>query len=91
MADEFCLKIPDFHVTFRDLLHAVNSTTWDKRLYFPFEGRRAEDFFALKNPTTSAGPGLKPRTWVPKASTLPLDHRSRLAVTLVRYFIYILT
>ena len=24
MADEFFLKIPDFHVTFRDLLHAVN-------------------------------------------------------------------
>ena len=24
MADEFCLKMPDFHVTFRDLLHAVN-------------------------------------------------------------------
>jgi hypothetical protein len=22
-------------------------------------------------------PGLTPRTWVPKASTLPLDHRSR--------------
>ena len=22
--DEFCLKMPDFHVTFRDLLHAVN-------------------------------------------------------------------
>ena len=31
------------------------STTWDKRLYFPSEGRRAEDFFALKNPTFSAG------------------------------------
>ena len=30
------------------------STTWDKRLYFPSEGRRAEDFFALKNPTASA-------------------------------------
>ena len=30
-------------------------STWDKRLYFPFEGRRAEDFFGLKNPTTSAG------------------------------------
>ena len=30
------------------------STTWDKRLYFPPEGRRAEDFFALKNPTASA-------------------------------------
>ena len=29
--------------------------TWDKRLYFPSEGRRAEDFFALKNPTASVG------------------------------------
>ena len=26
-----------------------------KRLYFPSEGRRAEDFFALKNPTASSG------------------------------------
>jgi hypothetical protein len=24
MADEFCLKMPDFHVTFRDILHDVN-------------------------------------------------------------------
>jgi len=24
--------------------------TWDPRLYFPSEGRRAEDFFTLKNP-----------------------------------------
>ena len=31
------------------------STTWDKRLYLPSEGRRAEGFFALKNPTASAG------------------------------------
>ena len=29
--------------------------TWDKRLYFPSVGRGAEDFFALKNPTASAG------------------------------------
>jgi hypothetical protein len=29
--------------------------TWDRRLYFPSEGRRAEDFFALKNPTALAG------------------------------------
>ena len=36
---------------FRDLLHAA----WDRRLYFPSEGRHAEDFFALKNPTASAG------------------------------------
>ena len=31
------------------------SMTWDKRLYFPSEGMRAEEFFALKNPTASAG------------------------------------
>ena len=30
-------------------------TIWDRRLYCPSEGRRAEDFFALKNPTASAG------------------------------------
>ena len=29
--------------------------TWDKRLYFPSEGRIAEESFALKNPTASAG------------------------------------
>ena len=32
------------------------STTWDRRLYFPSEGRRAEDFFALKNPTAGFEP-----------------------------------
>jgi len=26
------------------------SVTWDPQLYFPSKGRRAEDFFALKNP-----------------------------------------
>ena len=28
---------------------------WDKQLYFPSEGRRAVDFFALKNPMALAG------------------------------------
>ena len=44
MADEFCLKMPDFHVIFRDLLHAV----YQRRGTNGF-------FFALKNPTVSAG------------------------------------
>ena len=57
---KFCLNA-DSHVTFRDL-------------YFPSEGRRVEDFFALK--IRRLRPGANPRTWVPKASTLPLDHRS---------------
>ena len=29
--------------------------TWNKRLYFPSEGRCAENYFALKNPMASAG------------------------------------
>jgi hypothetical protein len=57
---KFSLKIPDFHVAFRDLLHDSKSTTWDPRLYFPSEGRRAEDFFfALKYPD-GFGAGLNP-------------------------------
>jgi hypothetical protein len=44
--------MPDFHVAFRDLLHAENLR---HGLYYPSEGRLAEDFFALKNPTASAG------------------------------------
>ena len=39
-------EIPDFHVAFRNLLHGRKSTTRDRRLYFPSEGRRAEDFFS---------------------------------------------
>ena len=33
----------------------LKSTTWDKRLYYPSEGRRAKDFSTLKNPKASAG------------------------------------
>ena len=42
--------------------------TWDWWLYFPSEGRRAEDFFARK--IRQLRPGLNPRTRVPEASTL---------------------
>ena len=76
MADEFCLKMPDFHVTFRDILHAVNLRHGTNSFTsFPKEGV-LRIFFALK--IRRLRPGLNPRTWVPKASTLPLDHRSRL-------------
>jgi hypothetical protein len=62
-------------------LHLVTSftcrkvTTWDRRLYCSSEGRGAEDFFDIK--IRRLRPGVNPLTWVPKASTLPLDHRSR--------------
>ena len=77
-------EMPDFHVTFRDLLHDVNLrhgtngfTSLPKegvlRIFSPWKIRRLR-------------PGLNPRTWVPKASTLPLDHRSRLPI----YYTYII-
>jgi hypothetical protein len=53
----------------RDLLHAANlrygtdGFTGVLRIFSPLKIRRIR-------------PGLSPRTWVPKASTLPLDHRS---------------
>ena len=72
---EFWLNA-DFHVIFRDLLYTVKP--W--RLYFPSEGRRAKDFFALK--IRRLRPGANPRTWVPKASKLPLDHWSRLCIVI---------
>ena len=42
----------------------------------PPEGRCTEDFFSPWK-IQRLRSGLNPRTWVPKASTLPLDHRSR--------------
>ena len=54
--NEFCLKMPDFHVTFRDLLHAVNLRHGTNGFTsFPKEGALKFFFFALKNPTASAG------------------------------------
>jgi len=44
-------------------------TTWDRRLHFPSEGRRAEDFFFARK-IRRLRPGWNPRTWVLKASTL---------------------
>jgi hypothetical protein len=66
---------------FWDLLHAVNVrhgtdgfTSPPKegalRIFSPWKIRRLR-------------PGLNPRTWVPKASTLPLDHRRRFMYALV--------
>jgi hypothetical protein len=42
--------------------------TWDRRLYFPSEGRHAVDFFARKFRRFRSG--SNPRSWVPEASML---------------------
>jgi hypothetical protein len=52
-SDKFRLEF-DFHVIL-EIFYMRKSATWDRRLYFPSEGRRAEDFFALKYLTASAG------------------------------------
>ena len=72
MADEFCLKMPDCHVTFRELLHAVN--LWCFFIFLPKEG-----VLRIFSPwkIQRLQPGLNPWTWVPKANTLPLDHLYR--------------
>ena len=55
MADEFSLKMPDFHVTFRDRLRAINLRHGTNGFTsIPKEGV-LRIFFALKNPTPSAG------------------------------------
>jgi hypothetical protein len=60
------------------------SATWDRRLYFRSEGRRAVEFFARK--IRRLRPGLNPRSWVPEASMLTWyrvgEHRcERVALT----------
>jgi hypothetical protein len=49
------------HVTF-GFFYMPLSTTWDRRLYFPSEGKRAEDFFARK--IRRLRPGFNLQTWV---------------------------
>jgi len=56
MAGKFSLKMPEFHIEFREFLHAVNlrhgTHSFTSLLK---EGVLMILFFALKNPTESAG------------------------------------
>jgi hypothetical protein len=55
MAGKFSLKMPDFHVAFRDLLHAVNLRHGTHSFTSLPKGRRAKDSLALKIPKASTG------------------------------------
>ena len=59
----------------RDLLHAANLRHGTDGFTSPPREGVLRIFSPLK--IRRLRPGLNPRTWVPKASTLPLDHRSR--------------
>ena len=58
----------------RDLLHAANLRHGTDGFSSPPKEGLLRIFSPLK--IRRLRPGLNPRTWVPKASTLPLDHRS---------------
>src|SRR5215469_9744570 len=70
--------LPEFPISTEHsgIFYMPQSTTWDRRLYFPSEGRRAEDFFRPKNPTASAG--FEPANLGP----------SRLAIKSLSNFVY---
>jgi len=59
----------------RDLLRAANLRHGTDGFTSPPKEGVLRIFSPLK--IRRLWPGLYPRTWVPKASTLPLDHRSR--------------
>ena len=75
----------------RDLLHAANLRHGTDGFASPPKEGVMRIFSPLK--IRRLRPGLNPRTWVPKASMLPLDHRSRyFYYILIKYFcIYIYT
>jgi hypothetical protein len=60
---------------FRDCLHAVKLRHETNGFTSPPKEGVLRIFFALK--IRRLWPCANPRTWVPKVSTLPLDHRSR--------------
>jgi hypothetical protein len=55
MAGDFSLKMPDFHVAFRDLLHAINLRNGIHSFTSLSKEGVLRILFALKNPTASAG------------------------------------
>jgi hypothetical protein len=59
---------------FRDLLHAANLRQGTEGFTSPPKEGVPRIFSSLK--IRRLRPGLNPRTWVLKASTVPLDHRS---------------
>jgi hypothetical protein len=72
-------EMPDFHVAFRDLLHVVNLRHGTDGFTAPPKEGVLRIFF---RPEKSDGFGR-----VLKASTLPLDHRSRFCGGLICFLV----
>jgi hypothetical protein len=68
---KFSLKMPDFHIAFRDLLHAVNLRHGTHSFTsLPKEGMLR--IFSRPEKSDGFGRGLNPRTWVLKRPALYL-------------------
>jgi len=72
---------------YRDLLHSANLRHGTDGFTSPPNEGVMKIFSPLK--IRRLRPALNPRTWVPKASTLPLDHRSRSNYTIWKYVLTI--
>ena len=70
----------------RDLLHAANLRHGTDGFTSPPKEGVLRIFLPLK--IRRLRPGLNPRTWVPKVSTLPLDNRSRFSYLTKYIYIY---
>jgi hypothetical protein len=81
----FCLNA-DFHVTFRNLLHAVKLRHWTGDFAFPPK----KGVLRIFSPKKTDGFG-RVQTRVPKVSTLPLDHRIRYIKVMVYKSVYLQT
>ena len=71
---KFCLRLR-LPRQFRDLLHATN-LRHGTHGFTPLPKEGALRNFFRPEKSRRLRPGLNPRTWVLKGSTLPLDHRS---------------
>ena len=78
--------LPKFRLPrkFRDLLHAANLRHGTDGFASPPREGVLRIFFTLK--IRGLRPGLNPRTWVPKANTLPVSQRSRYIYKTLEYF-----
>jgi hypothetical protein len=80
MVGKFSQKMPDFH--FGDLLYDVNLRHGTHSFTSPMKEGVLRIFFRPEK-SDGFGEGLNQRTWVLKASTLPVEHRSRLLNTVL--------
>ena len=69
----------DFHAYTSGFFYMLQIFDMEQTALLPFRRKACWGFFPPWR-IRRFRPGLNPRTWVPEASTLPLDHRSRFII-----------